>query len=138
MTCEDGTTVDNDILTGSATTTTVDILTTLDADAIITRIEAGVDDEGILARLEVEGIAILGIRGIAREYIIYNNILTHQRMDVPGRGVLEDDTLQQYVLTVDKADHHGTEEPVDGIPLGIGLGRRHIEFGTLLTTGVTL
>ena len=138
MTGEDRTSVDNDILTGPATTTTVGILTTLDADAIITRIETGVDDKGVLARLEVEGIAILGIRGIAREYIIYNNILTHQRMDVPSRGVLEDDALQQHVLAADEADHHGTEETVDGIPLGIGLGRRHIEFGTLLTTGVTL
>ena len=138
VTSKDRTAVDNDILTRSATFPSVGILTAFDADAIVAGIETGVDDEGVPARLEVEGITILGVRRVTREYIIYNNILTHQRMDVPGRGVLEDDPLQQHVLTADEADHHRTQETMDGLPLLIGLSCGHVEFSTLLTTGITL
>ena len=77
MTGKDRTTVDNHILTGLTTPATIGILAALDADAIITRIETGIDDEGILTRLKVESITILGKGRVAREYIIYNNILTH-------------------------------------------------------------
>ena len=138
MTSKDRTSVDHHILTGSATASAVGILTTLDTDAIIAGIETGVDDESVLARLQVEGIPILSIRRITREYIIYNNILTHQRMDVPGGRVLEDDTLQQDVLATDKTDHDRTEEAMDSLPFLVGLGCRHVKVGPLFTFGITL
>ena len=71
MTGKDRTTVDNHILTGLTTPAAIGILAALDADAIITRIETGIDDEGILTRLKVESITILGKGRVAREYIIY-------------------------------------------------------------------
>ena len=48
MTCKDGTAVDNDILAGTATKTTILILTALDADAIVACVELGVDNQCVL------------------------------------------------------------------------------------------
>jgi hypothetical protein len=47
------------ILARLTATTSVGILTRLDTDGIVARIEHAVNDERILTRLEVESIAIL-------------------------------------------------------------------------------
>ena len=59
-------------------------------------------------------------------------------MEVPSRGVLEDNALEQHILTTYETDHDGTEEATDSLELGIGLGRRHIQAGTYLALGITL
>lgn len=84
MSGEYGTAIDYDILAGDATTATVGVLTTLDADAIIAGIELRIDNQCVLTRLEVEGIAILCIGRIAGKDIVENDVLAHQGMDVPS------------------------------------------------------
>ena len=85
MAGKDGATIDNHILTGPATTASVGILAALDADAIIAGIETRVDNQRILARLQVECIAVLGISRIAHEHIADDDVLAHERMEVPSR-----------------------------------------------------
>jgi len=51
MACKDGATIDHNILARHATTTTIGILTALDTDTIVARIELGIDNERILTRL---------------------------------------------------------------------------------------
>ena len=131
------TAVDHDILAGDTTTATVGILTALDADTVITGIETGVDYQGVLAGLQVQGVTILGITGVTHQHLVDDDILTHQRMEVPGRRVLEDDTFQHHILTLYERYHDRTQETLDGIPLLFCLGVGHIHIGTLLTLGIT-
>ena len=138
MTGEDGTAVDDDILAGLATQTAVLVLTALDADAVVASIELRIDDEGILARLQIERITILGVGGIAGEDIVDDDILAHQRMDVPRRRILEDDTLQQHVLTADQRNHHRTQETLVAIPFSLAVGLDNIHVGILLGIGIAL
>ena len=77
MSGEDRTAVDYHIFAGTTTTAAVGIFTALNADAVITGIELRIDDEGVLARFQIKGIAILCVGWIAREDIIDNDILTH-------------------------------------------------------------
>ena len=49
MSGKNGTTVDNHILAGTTTQTSVLVLTALDADAVIASVELRIDDEGVLA-----------------------------------------------------------------------------------------
>jgi len=83
MTSKDRAAIDHHILTGARAQTAVLVLTTLDTDAIVAGIELGIDDEGVLTRLQVEGIAILCVGWIARQDIVDDDILTHQWMDIP-------------------------------------------------------
>ena len=136
MTGKDGTTVDDDIGTGNTAATAVGVLTALDADTIVASIEARVDNQSVGTRLQVEGIAILGVGGVTHEYIIYNNILAHQRMKVPRGGVLEDDALEQHVLTVDEAHHDGTQEPLHSLPFLFGLGGGNVHVRPLFALGI--
>ena len=59
-------------------------------------------------------------------------------MNVPSGGVLEDDTLQEHILTVNQRNHDGAQETLDGVPLLIGLSIGHIHVGTLLALYITL
>ena len=138
MTCKDGTTIDHHILARTTATTSILILTALDTDAIVARIELRIDNEGVLTRLQVERITVLGIGWVACKDIIQDNILAHQRMNVPSGGVLEDDTLQEHILAVNQRNHDGAQETLDGVPLLIGLSIGHIHVGTLLALYIAL
>ena len=59
-------------------------------------------------------------------------------MDVPRGRVLEDDTLQQHILTVDERNHDRAQEALDSVPLFLGLGVGHIHVGTLLALHIAL
>ena len=83
MPLEYGTAVYDDILARNAALSSVSILTTLDTDTVIAYIESRVDDECILAALQIKTITILSVRRVADQYIFYKNVLAHQRMDVP-------------------------------------------------------
>ena len=61
MTLEYGTAVYNDILARNAAFSSVSILTALDADTVIAYIESRVDDECILAALQVKTVTILSV-----------------------------------------------------------------------------
>jgi len=75
MSGKHGAAADHHILAGLAALAPVGILAALDADAIVAGVKLRVDDEGVLARLQVEGVAILRKGRVAREYLIYYNIL---------------------------------------------------------------
>ena len=138
MASEDGTAVDNHVGTGNGTTAAVGVLAALDADAVVTGIEAGVEDEGVGARLEVESVAVLGVGRVAYQQFVDDDVLTHQGMEVPGGGVLEDDALQQDVLTALEAHHDGTDETLDGLPVVGVLDVGDVHVGVLVATGETL
>ena len=138
MSGKDGAAFYHYILTGNAATTTVGILTALDADTIVTGVEATVDNQGILARLQVKGITVLCIAGVAHQHLVNDDVLAHQRMEVPCGRVLEDDTFQHHVLTLYQRNHHRTQETLDSVPLRSSLGVRHVHVGTLLALGITL
>ena len=108
MTLEHGAPVDDDVLAGTAALASVGILSALDADAVVAGIEDRVDDEGVAARLQVECVAILRVGRVACQHIVDDDVLAHQRMDVPCRRVLEDDVLEQHVLAAHETDHDGT------------------------------
>ena len=116
MPLEYGTAVYDDILARNAALSSVSILTTLDADTIIAYIESRIDDKCILAALQVKTITILSVRRVANQYIFYKNVLAHQRMNVPCRRVLEDDTIEPNVLTAYETYHYRTEETLDLVP----------------------
>ena len=59
-------------------------------------------------------------------------------MDVPSRGVLENDTLQEHVLAVDQRNHYRAQETLDGIPLGICRSLGNVHVGILLSVGIAL
>ena len=59
-------------------------------------------------------------------------------MEVPCRGVLEDDALEEHVLTLDEADHDGAEEALVAVPLFLGGGLDDIHVGVLLGVGIAL
>ena len=138
MTGEDGTAVNHHILAGTTTQTSVLILAALDADAIVAGIELRIDDECVLTRLQIQRIAILGIEGIASQHVVEDDVLAHQRMEVPGRRVLEDDTLQEHILAVDQRHHDRTQEALDTVPLFVSLSLGHVHVGTLLSIGISL
>ena len=93
MSCKYGATVYHHILTRFATLASILVLTALDADSVVASIELAVHDERILARLQVECIAVLCVARIAGKHTVDDDVLAHEWMDVPGWGVLEDDTL---------------------------------------------
>ena len=80
MTRKDCTTVYHNILTRHTTLATILILATLNTYTIVTCIKARIDDQGVLARLQIQCITILGKRRITHQYLVYDNILAHQWM----------------------------------------------------------
>ena len=133
VTLENGASIDNHVLARDATLSAIEVLAALDADTIVAHIKGRVDDEGVLARLQVETIAILCEGRVAYQDILDEHVLTHQRMDVPGRRVLEDDTIEPNVLAADEADHHRTEVILHLVPTFLGGdAERHVHARTFL------
>ena len=108
MSFEYGTTIDNDVFARNTTLSSVCILSTLDADAIVANIESGVDNQGIFTGFQVKSVTILCKGRIAHQNILDKHILAHQRMNVPCRRVLEDNAVEPYILAVDEAYHDRT------------------------------
>ena len=59
-------------------------------------------------------------------------------MKVPSRRVLEDDALQEHILTIDQRHHNRTQETLDTVPLLVSRSLGHVHVGTLLSIGVCL
>ena len=59
-------------------------------------------------------------------------------MDVPGRRVLEDDTLQEHILAVDQRNHHWTQKALIVVPFCLGTGLDNVHVGIFLGIGISL
>ena len=131
--------VDNHVLGGTSAPAAIGILSTLHANTVVTGIKLGIHDKHVLARLHIDGITILGKRRITRQDIVDNQVLAHQRMDVPCRRILENHVLQIHILAILKTDHHRTKERLHLFPLlGDELTLGNIEIGQLGSLGIGL
>ena len=116
VTFEYSTAINNDILARNTALSAVSILSTFDADTVIAHIKGRVYDERVLARLQVQTITILCEGRVAYQYILDEYVLAHQRMDVPGWRILEDDAIEPDILAADEAYHHRTEIILHFVP----------------------
>ena len=139
MTGKHRTSVYHHVLTRTATTTTVGVFSALDTDTVVTGIKLGVYNQGVLARFEIKGITVLRIRWVSSKYIVYYDVLAHQRMYVPSGGILENNALQQHVLAIDETHHHGAQETFDAFPVVFRLhSLRHIHVSSGIALGIPL
>ena len=114
------TTIYHHILTNTSPAATVFVFATLQTNTIIAHIKCRVHNQCILARFQIQTITILRITRITNLYFFYQHILTHQRMQVPCRWILENHTLQPYILTLYQAHHHRTKKMTHTLPFFLG------------------
>ena len=62
-------------------------------------------------------VAVLGIFGILDVDTVDYKVLAHQRVEVPGRRILKQYSLEINVLAVDELYHHRTDETLYGLGL---------------------
>ena len=131
MTVEYDAVVDHNILARNTAVTARLVLTALDADAIIAYIETRTGHDDILARFDVDTVAVLRVIGATNRNILDDQIGTHCRMNIPARRVLERDPLQKHIFAMVDGDHHRTQEITHRFEILPGLGpRRDILVGT--------
>ena len=139
MSMIDGTSVHHDILARRLQVATVLVLARLDADGIVAHVKLVVDDQAVLAGFEVQAVAVLAIPGIDDHDVLDNDILAHERVQVPGGRVLEADALQPDVLAVGKVEEGWAKEVACLLPVLVGLtpgGYIHVAAAQFVEDGL--
>ena len=89
------------------------VLSALDADGVVSHVKAGAVDDHVFAGLDVNAVSVGGVVGVPDHDIADGNIPAPQRMQVPGRGILEGDVFQEYALAVSQGNEDRTQESLD-------------------------
>ena len=105
------------IFARTCTTAAIFILTAFQTDSVISHIKGRIHNQRVFTRFQIQSVTVLRIARITHLHIFNQHILTHQRMQVPRRRVLENHPLQPHILTLYQTHHHRTKEMTDTLPL---------------------
>ena len=139
MSVIDGTTIHHDVLARCLQVTSVLVLARLDADGIVAHVKLVVDDEAVLAGFEVQSVAVLAVPGVDYHHVLDDDVLAHEGMQVPGRGVLEAYALQPDVLALCEVEQCWTQEVACRLPVFVGLapsGHVHVAATQFVEDGL--
>src|SRR5450759_651649 len=124
----------NQVFCGHCSFPSVSIFARFYADPIISYVKTAVINQTVLARFDIESIAILREPWIPDSNIPDSKIFAHQGVDTPCRGILENWTVKKYFLTFNKTYHNGTEKvPYFLIIIKTGKLFRYIHFAHILS-----
>ena len=104
----------NHVLAGPAPFATGFVLARFDADGVIARIEGAVVDDYPVARLHVEGVAVLRIPRVDDRYLVQGQVFAMNGVYAPGRRVAEGNALQQNPVALEEPHHVGAPFALHG------------------------
>lgn len=110
MGVKDGAAMDDDPLRRYALVLARKVLAALDADGVIADIEGAVVDDDVGASVDVNGVTVLAIPWVTNVDVADTEVATQGGVETPVGGILEGDTVKDYVRAVHKAHHGGTKE----------------------------